>query len=161
MDDCIFCKIISGEISSIKVWEDEEHLAILDIQPNTKGMTLVLPKKHYPSYAFNLPEDVYDKFMRATKKVSKLLERGLKLRRIALVMEGMGINHAHNKLYPLHGVNEDFKEMWAEGTVYFDKYEGYISTKLGPKTDTEDLKKIALEIRKNSGEEDQTKLLDA
>lgn len=45
-EDCIFCKIIKGEIPSYKVYEDEEFLGILDIFPNTKGMTLLIPKNH-------------------------------------------------------------------------------------------------------------------
>jgi len=77
MDDCIFCKIIKGEIPSFKVWEDDEFLAILDINPNTKGMTLVLTKEHYNSYAFEMSDDVYNKFLLATKKVAKILEKNL------------------------------------------------------------------------------------
>lgn len=53
MTSCIFCKIIKGELESAKIWEDKEFLAILDIMPNTKGMTLVLTKRHHPSYAFD------------------------------------------------------------------------------------------------------------
>ncbi|MFI5205890.1 MAG: HIT family protein, partial [Candidatus Paceibacterales bacterium] len=41
MENCIFCKIIKGEIGAAKVWEDDNFLAVLDINPNTKGMTLV------------------------------------------------------------------------------------------------------------------------
>ena len=148
MTDCIFCKIVKGEIDSAKIWEDKEFLAILDLNPNTKGMTLVLAKDHFDSYAFDMPEDVYQKFMLAARKVSKILEKGLGIKRIAMVMEGMGINHAHIKLYPLHGVTEKFQEMWAKGRIYFEKYEGYLSTQLGPKVDISELKKIADEIKK-------------
>ncbi len=64
-----------------------------------------------------------------------------------MVMEGMGINHAHIKLYPLHGVAEKFKEMSAKKTIFFDKYEGYISTQLGPKAKLSELKKLAERIK--------------
>ena len=148
MEDCIFCKIVKGEIDSAKIWEDEEFLAILDIKPNTKGMTLVLTKKHYDSYAFDMPDDVYQKFMLAAKKVARMLEKGLGVKRIAVVMEGMEINHAHIKLYPLHGLTEKFKEIIAEEKVFFEKYEGYISTKEGLKVDLPGLKKLAEEIKK-------------
>ena len=147
MQDCIFCKIVRGEIDSAKVWEDEEFLAILDNNPNTKGMTLVLTKKHYDSYVFDMPEDFYQKFMAAAKKVAKILEKGLGVNRVAMVMEGMGINHAHLKLYPLHGVAEKFEEMWAKDKVFFEKYKGYISTQLGPPVDISELKKLADEIK--------------
>lgn len=148
MTDCIFCKIVKGEIDSAKIWEDKEFLAILDSNPNTKGMTLVLTKDHFDSFAFDMPEDVYQKFMLAARKVSKILEKGLGLKRIAMIMEGMGINHAHIKLYPLHGVTEKFQEMWAKDRIYFEKYKGYLSTQLGPKVDISELKKIAGEIKK-------------
>ena len=149
MDDCIFCKIVKGAIDSVKIWEDENYIAILDVNPNTKGMTLVLPKKHFDSYVFDMSENDYSEFLLASKKVVKILENGLKVQRIAMVMEGMGVNHAHIKLYPLYGLNEKFTEMWADKKVYFEKYEGYISTQLGPKVELSDLKKIAEEIKNN------------
>lgn len=148
MADCIFCKIARGEIDSAKVWEDDNFLAILDIMPNTKGMTLVLTKKHYDSYAFDMPEKEYLALMSASKKVAEILENGLGVTRVAMVMEGMGVNHVHVKLYPLHGVKEKFKEMWASEKVFFDKYAGYISTQTGEKADISTLEKLAESIRK-------------
>jgi histidine triad (HIT) family protein len=147
MENCIFCKIVSGEIPSIKVWEDENFLAILDINPNTKGMTLVLPKQHHDSYMFDMPDDQAVLFYQAAKKVACMLEKTFDVSRVALVMEGMGVNHVHIKLYPLHGVTEKFKEMWADNRVWFDKYDGYISTQLGPEADGDVLQKVAEEIR--------------
>jgi len=146
MSDCIFCKIISGEIPSVKIWEDDKHLAILDINPNTKGMSLILTKEHYDSYAFDMPQQAYNEFMLAARNVAKLLDNSLKVQRTALVMEGLGVNHAHIKLYPVHGLDEKFKEIWAKDKVYFEKYPGYISTQLGPQKSTEELKKVAQEI---------------
>lgn len=147
MQDCIFCKIIKGEIESAKVWEDEEFLAILDINPNMKGQTLVMPKEHYDSYAFVLPEDVYGEFMRAARKVARILEKGLEVYRVGLVMEGLGVNHAHLKLYPLSGVDKDFKQILSQDKVYFEKYQGYLSTQLGPQANLDELKKLADEIK--------------
>lgn len=129
MENCIFCKIIKGEIDSAKIWEDEEFTAILDINPNTKGMALVLIKEHYNSYAFNMPDDIYSEFFISAKKVAKMLEKGLSVKRVAMVMEGMGVNHAHIKLYPM-----------------YDSREGYITTQLGPQAKLEDLKNLAKEI---------------
>jgi diadenosine tetraphosphate (Ap4A) HIT family hydrolase len=149
MDDCIFCKIIKGEFDSAKIWEDDEFSAILDIRPNTKGMTLVLPKKHFDSYLFEMPEDVYAKFMLASKKVANILEKALKVKRVAMVMEGMGVNHAHIKLYPMHGLEDDFKEMWAKEQAFFEKYPGFITTVMGPQTDLSTLKRLAEEIKQS------------
>ncbi|MBW2971045.1 HIT domain-containing protein, partial [Candidatus Woesearchaeota archaeon] len=58
MGECIFCKIVKGEIPCHNIWEDEKHIAFLSIFPNTPGFTVVATKKHYPSYAFDLPEAV-------------------------------------------------------------------------------------------------------
>jgi len=147
MKDCIFCKIVKGELPSVKIWEDKDFLAILDVMPNTEGMTLILTKKHYDSYVFDMDDEFYKKFMLASKKVVKILEKGLKVNRVAMVMEGMGVNHAHIKLYPLHGVGKEFKEMWADKEIYFDKYKGYISTQIGPKKSIEELEKVARRLK--------------
>jgi len=85
--------------------------------------------------------------MLAAKKVAKLLENSLKVKRAALVMEGLGVNHVHIKIYPIHGLAEKFKEIWAKDEVYFQKYEGYISTQLGPQRSMSELEAIAKEIR--------------
>lgn len=145
--DCIFCKIVKGEIPSVKVWEDEKHIAILDVFPNTEGMTLVLPKEHFDSYSFEMPDNSYKEFFVAAKKVAKLLENGLKVQRVALVMEGMGVNHAHVKLYPLHGLNDKFVPNLKKEIVYFDKYPGYVATHVGPKRTMEELQKVADKIK--------------
>lgn len=145
--DCIFCKIANKEFNSAIVYEDQNYLAILDLNPNTKGMTLVLPKAHFDSDAFLMPDKEYTDLMLVTKKVSEILKKGLNIHRVAMVIEGMGVNHVHIKLYPLYGVEEEFKETWAKDKVFFDNYQGYISTQLGEKAELEDLKKIAKEIR--------------
>jgi len=144
--DCVFCKIIRGEIPSFKIWEDPAHIAILDISPNTKGMTLVITKKHYDSYAFDMPTQDFLQFMQATQNVAKLLDKKLNSKRTALVLEGMGVNHVHAKLYPMHGVDEKkFGEH--PDRKYFDKYPGYITTLIGPDADMEELGKLAKALR--------------
>jgi len=147
MEGCVFCKIASGEIPSAKFWEDKEFVALLDINPNTNGMALVMPKKHFSSYAFDMADPDYSKLMLAAKKVALLLDKKLGVHRTALVMEGMGVDHAHVKLYPLHGLEAKFKETWADKKVFFDKYEGYISTQLGPKADPAELAALAEKLR--------------
>lgn len=145
--DCIFCKIVKGEIPCVKIWEDEKHLAILDINPNTDGLTLVLTKEHFDSDATDMPDKDYVNLMIASKKIAKLLENKLKVKRVAIIIEGLGINHVHIKLYPLYGLNEKFKETWAKDKVFFKKYKGYISTQLGPQKSLKELNKIAAKIR--------------
>jgi len=148
MKDCIFCKIVKDEIPSVKIWEDDKFIAILDKFPNVKGMTLVIPKKHFDSYVSEMNDKDYQELMLASKKVARLLDKKLKVMRTALVMEGLGVNHAHIKLYPIHGLDKKFKETWAKEKIFFEEYEGYISTQLGPEKSIEELNKIAEIIKK-------------
>ena len=140
--DCIFCKVVSGEIPSYKIYEDEKYIGILDIFPGMKGMTLLIPKEHYDSYIFEMPDNVYADFVLTAKKLGQIIDNKLGVQRTALVMEGMGVNHAHIKLYPLHGLDEEFKAIEAPEKKYSDKYEGYLTTLMGPKADDEDLKEL-------------------
>jgi histidine triad (HIT) family protein len=148
--DCIFCKIIKGEITSVKIWEDKNFLAILDLFPNTKSMTVVFPKKHFDSDAIEMDDKIYTDFFLAAKKVAKILKRGLRVNRVAMVMEGMGVNHAHIKLYPLHGIGKNFKPVLAEEKIFLKKYQGYLTTRMGPQADMKELQKIAAQISKNN-----------
>ena len=98
---CIFCKIVSGELDSAKIWGNNDFLAVLSIQPVVKGMTIVIPKKHFDSYVFEMPENMYNEFFSAGQKTAKLLKKALGIKRIFMAVEGLDINHAHLKLYPI------------------------------------------------------------
>lgn len=148
--ECVFCKIANGELPAAKIWESPKYIAILDINPNTKGTTLVIPKKHISSYIFDASDEEYTKLLLAAKQVAKILEKGLCLERVAMVMEGTGIDHAHIKLIPLHGISKLASGIESKERVYFEKYPGYISTQLGPQADITELEKLAEEIRKKA-----------
>jgi len=149
MSDCLFCKFVSGEYPCHKVWEDEKHLAFLTIFPNTDGVTVVIPKHHYPSYAFDLPKNIFHDLVDAAALVGKKIDAAFDdVGRTGMVFEGFGINHVHAKLYPLHGTN---KPEWAphnsDTKVFFDEYQGYISSHDGEKADDAHLAEIAARIR--------------
>jgi len=74
--DCIFCKIIAGEIPSFKVYEDENTLAFLDIAPVNPGHTLIVPKKHYINME-EIPEDQLCQLAAVIKKIGKAVKDGL------------------------------------------------------------------------------------
>jgi len=74
--DCIFCKIIAGEIPSFKVYEDENSLAFLDIAPVNPGHTLIVPKKHYINME-EIPEDQLCQLAAVIKKIGKAVKDGL------------------------------------------------------------------------------------
>ena len=148
--DCVFCKIVRGELPSHKAYEDENHLAFLSIFPNTEGVTVVTTKKHYPSYAFDLPDNVLASLMIATKKVAKKLDAALAdVGRTAMVFEGFGVDHAHAKLFPMHGTADFAMHPPSESKVdkYFDEYEGYISSHDYERADDAALAALAEKIR--------------
>jgi diadenosine tetraphosphate (Ap4A) HIT family hydrolase len=147
MDECIFCKIIKGEIPSFKVYEDDEFIGILDINPNTPGVTLIIPKEHSDSYIFRNNNKLISKIMNAAKKTAVKLESSLKVKRVSVVFEGMGIDHLHVKLFPMHGLKEEYEAM-EHGTqkVYFEKYPGFITTQIGEQADFKELKDLADKI---------------
>jgi diadenosine tetraphosphate (Ap4A) HIT family hydrolase len=130
MKNCIFCEIAKSKSPCHKIWEDKKHLAFLSIFPNTEGTSVVIPKKHCPSYAFDAPEKVLIDLVSATKKVAKLLDKKLKgVGRTAMVFEGFGVDHLHAKLFPMHGTEiKKWKPIHSNIDKYFKKYEGYISS---------------------------------
>lgn len=149
MNNCIFCKIIKGEAPAHKIWEDEKHLAFLSIFPNTEGFSVVVTKEHYPSYAFDLPEEVLIDLISATKKVAKLLDAKLEdVGRTGMIFEGFGVDHVHTKLFPMHGTKmSEWKPLKSNVDKYFEKYEGYISSHDYKRADDERLAQLAKKIR--------------
>jgi histidine triad (HIT) family protein len=147
MKNCIFCQIISNGNNPSLFWEDDDFVAFLDKYPNTKGQSLVLPKKHYDSNILKLADPIFSELMLASKKVAKILEDNLHVKRVALVCEGMGVNHAHVKLYPLHGLESEFVEMSGPQQVYYEKYVGYLTTLLGPKASEDELISLVNELK--------------
>lgn len=71
---CIFCGIISGEIHSFKIYEDNKFIAILDIFPVTPGHTILMPKKHYESF-FKIPDMDRIQLFETTKKIAEILTK--------------------------------------------------------------------------------------
>lgn len=149
-EDCIFCKIVKGIVPSYKIWEDSEHMAFLTPFPNTEGFSVVITKEHYPSYAFDLPDDVLNKLVLATKKVGKLIDAGFDdVGRTGMIFEGFGVDHVHAKLFPMHGTKiKDWAPMKSKIDKYFEKYEGYISSHDYKEESPEKLKAIAKKITK-------------
>jgi len=148
MKDCIFCQIVKGKAPCHKIWEDKKHLAFLSIFPNTEGFSVVIPKKHYGSYAFNAPEKVLKDLVLAAKKVGKILDSKLKdVARTGLIMEGYGVDHLHVKLFPMHGTKaKNWKPTPSNVNKYFKKYESYISSHDYKREDDEKLARLAKKI---------------
>lgn len=101
MTDCIFCKIISKEIPSYSVWEDEHFFAFLDNFPVQPGHMLIIPKEHVEN-VFALSADLYKELFTAAKALSTPLQQAMGSARIGMVIEGFGVPHAHLHLVPIN-----------------------------------------------------------
>ncbi len=96
----IFTKIINREIPGHIVAEDENHIAILDINPNAKGHTLCIPKREV-NKIFDLPEQEYLDLMTFSRKVAIALEKTVSCERIGVSVIGLEVPHVHVHLIPL------------------------------------------------------------
>jgi diadenosine tetraphosphate (Ap4A) HIT family hydrolase len=143
----LFDKIVAREIPAYIVWEDDAYMAFLTPFPSTPGLTLVIPKQNPGDYVFDMDDSAIDGLMKATKKVAKLLEKALNVKRVALVFEGTGVAHVHAKLYPLHGELAGQTNVWSKHVEFFPEYIGYLSTVEGPKMSDDELADIQAKIQ--------------
>jgi len=125
MQDCIFCKIVKGEIPSSKIYEDDSVLAFLDISPINKGHALVIPKQHYVNL-FDLPEAEFHKIASAVKKVSAAVKEatgaaGINVLQANEKAAGQEVMHFHAHIIPrFEGDGAGFKclkKEYAEGEM--------------------------------------------
>ena len=147
---CIFCDIVKAKSPCHKVWEDDKHLAFLSIFPNTKGFTVVIPKQHYSSYAFEQDDAVLSGLVIATKTVAKLLDKALDgVARTGMFFEGYGVDHLHSKLAPMHktGEGSGFKPNESKVDKFFERYEGYLSSHDYSRANDDELTNLAALIR--------------
>ena len=103
-EECIFCKIIDGQIPSYKVYENDSILAFLDIFPLSYGHTIVIPKKHYYNF-LDIPENDMGDFFKDLKIISALIKEKLKIDEFNLVQNnfpaaGQIIPHFHFHIIP-------------------------------------------------------------
>jgi histidine triad (HIT) family protein len=101
----LFSKIVSGEIPSKKVWEDDHYLAFLDIHPVQPGHTLVIPKKEV-NYLFDMDREHYAGLMEASRQVAIGLKEATGCKRICVAVVGYEVPHAHVHLIPTNDIAE-------------------------------------------------------
>ncbi len=114
----IFTKIINGEIPSYKIAEDENFFAFLDINPNSKGHTLCIPKKEVDK-VFDLDEETYNGLMSFSRKVAIALEKAINCKRVGVAVIGLEVPHVHVHLIP----SNDMKEMTFKHKVSLEEDE--------------------------------------
>ena len=98
----IFSRIIAGEIPCYKVAEDENFFAFLDINPMSKGHTLVVPRKTENEYLFNLDDETYTGLTLFARKVAKAIEKSVDCKRIGVAVMGLEVPHTHIHLIPIN-----------------------------------------------------------
>jgi histidine triad (HIT) family protein len=135
--ECIFCKIARKEIQSEIVYEDENFVAFLDIHPRSKGMSLVIPKKHIKS--FEEDENLSKELFLLAIKISEAIKKALSPIAISIAYMPSQIDHLHLRIYP-----------------YFENEIPLIENK-PIEIKPEELKNIAEIIRKNVKIEKQEK----
>jgi histidine triad (HIT) family protein len=97
--DCIFCKIVKGEIPSYKVYEDDNFTAFLDINPLNQGHVQVVPKKHY-RWTWDVPN--FGEYWEVAKKVAKGQIDGLGAKMVEFLTHGTDVSHAHIWVVPIY-----------------------------------------------------------
>lgn len=101
----LFTRIINGEIPCYKVAEDDRYFAFLDINPLTKGHTLVVPKVE-DDYIFNLNDETYAGLMLFAKKVAQAQQLAIPCKRIGVAVLGMEVPHVHVHLVPMQSESD-------------------------------------------------------
>ncbi|WP_044337784.1 HIT family protein [Rossellomorea aquimaris] len=116
MSDCIFCKIIDGEIPAMKVYEDEHVLAFLDISQVTKGHTLLIPKVHKENI-YELTPDIASHLFSVAPKIADSIKAefnpvGMNLLSNAGEEAGQSVFHFHMHFIPRYGQGDGFGAVW-------------------------------------------------
>lgn len=105
-----FSRIIQGEIPCYKIAENDQFFAFLDINPLSKGHTLVVPK-HETDYIFNIEDEELGQMMVFAKKVAQAIEKAIPCKRIGVAVIGLEVPHAHIHLVPITCEGDlDFKK---------------------------------------------------
>ncbi|MEN8253545.1 MAG: HIT family protein [Patescibacteria group bacterium] len=152
--DCIFCQIATGKAPAHEIWSNKTHMAFLSIFPNTDGFTVVMPKTHHGSYAFEQSDQVLSELIIATKKVANILDNYFKdVNRTGMFFEGFGVDHLHSKLFPMHGTGD--LENWSmieskEKNTFYPKYPGFLCSNDSSRADDEKLSKLAKTIKSSN-----------
>lgn len=138
MSDCIFCKIVKGEIPSAKIFENEHVYAFLDISQATKGHTLIIPKVHKENIFEMSPElagNIFESVPKAAKAVKAAFQpAGLNIVNNNGEIAGQTVFHFHIHLIPRYGKEDGFNTFWKSNQSDYTP---------------DDLQKIAEEIKKH------------
>ena len=124
----IFTKIINGDIPCYKIAENDDFFAFLDINPNAKGHTLVVPKKEV-NKLFDLDEKTYEGLMSFSRKIAIAIEKSVLCKRVGMTVIGLEVPHVHVHLIPLNAMSDiDFKHKVKLNEAEFKEVANKISS---------------------------------
>lgn len=110
MNDCIFCKIVKGEIPSKRIYEDDNVKAFLEINPVSDGHIILIPKKHYVNFLHTPNELIMEMYKIIKEKIYPLLKEKLNISGLSICQIGKDVKHYHIHLIPQYeDVEFDFK----------------------------------------------------
>jgi len=101
----IFTKIINGELPAYKIAEDENFIAFLDVNPNSKGHTLCVPKEEIDKI-FDMGEHPYLQLMQFSRQVAIAIEKTVPCKRVGMAVVGLEVPHVHVHLIPLNDMDD-------------------------------------------------------
>ena len=104
MENCIFCKIVSGEIPAIKIYEDDNFLAFLDIHPQAPGHAQVIPKTHY-RWVWDVPD--VGEYFEVVRKIANAQQKAFGTDWVLSKMVGDEVTHAHIWVFPSNEAKGD------------------------------------------------------
>jgi histidine triad (HIT) family protein len=136
--NCIFCKIIKGDLPSVKVYEDDQIVAILDLRPIQPGHTLVIPKIHVDHF-IDLPDHLAAHMVNVGQKIGRRMRDVLNPERVGNIIAGYGVGHVHYHVVPMHHAHDISSRAYAfveNGQVRFNADKA-------PMTSQEDRTEIA------------------
>jgi len=129
MSDCVFCKIVKGEIPATKIYENEHVLAFLDIMPVNSGHTLVIPKIHFKD-VFESPDDILKEMIIAVKKIAPAVMKSTDTQAFNLNLNngedaGQVVKHVHFHIIPRF--TDDGKQLWSGGEYKNDEEKNQLA----------------------------------
>jgi len=136
-DNCIFCRIASGEIPSYVVYEDEQLKAFLDIHPIRPGHVLIIPKAHHDYYD-DLPPELASAIVHLGQRLGKEMKSLYGVERVGFLFTGTDVAHVHAHVVPMHTKTD------ITAPIYVEQQD--LTFRLAPRADDEELRQTMAEL---------------
>ncbi len=122
MDNCVFCKIVKGEIPCHKVFENEKFLAFLDMYPRSRGHVQVIPKEHF-RWSYDMDEEMFGDAWKVVHKITHAIQKTLKPDFVTYMTFGRQVEHAHLWIVPRYDSSTSEQEIIPEVKTEKEDFE--------------------------------------